>query len=74
MGRHLFFAITLIGIGILNSPIKAVPDAAQCEDQAANCVGRCANSGGGTNDNKCMWYCDRQVQRCLIRAHGVARW
>jgi hypothetical protein len=72
MARHLFFAITLMGIGmLLNSPAGAVQDAAQCEDQAANCVGRCANPGGGTNQNKCMLYCDRQVTRCLIRAHGA---
>jgi hypothetical protein len=33
MARHLFFAITLIGIGVfLNSPEEAVPDAARCED------------------------------------------
>jgi hypothetical protein len=34
MARHLFFAITIISMGVLNSPVKAVPDAAQCEDQA----------------------------------------
>ena len=74
MARHLFFAITLIGTGVLlNSPAEAVIDAARCEDQAANCVGRCANPGGGTNDNKCMRYCDRQVTRCLIRANDAAR-
>jgi hypothetical protein len=74
MARHLFFAITFIGIGLLlNSPAEAVRDARQCEDQAANCVGRCANPGGGTNQNKCMSYCNRQVTRCLIRAHGAAR-
>jgi hypothetical protein len=74
MARHLFFAITLIGIGVLlNSPAEAVKDAPRCEDQAANCVGRCANPGSGVNQNKCMSYCDRQVTRCLIRAHGVAR-
>ena len=74
MARHLFFAITLIGIGVLlNSPAEAVTNAARCEDQAANCVGRCANPGGGTNNNKCMGYCDRQVTRCLIRVHGAAR-
>jgi hypothetical protein len=74
MARHLFFAITLIGIGVLlNSTAEAVPDAAQCEDQAANCVGRCANRGGGTNDNKCMNHCNRQVTRCLVRAHDAAR-
>jgi hypothetical protein len=74
MARHLFLAITLIGIGmLLDSPAGAVSDAAQCEDQAANCIGRCANPGGGTNDNKCMIYCDRHVNRCLIRAHDAAR-
>src|SRR5258707_7783399 len=74
MARHLFFAITLVGIGVLlNSPAEAVTDAARCEDQAANCVGRCANPGGGTNDNKCMWYCDRRGARCLIRVRGAAR-
>jgi hypothetical protein len=62
MARHLFFAITLIGIGVLlNSPAQAVTNAARCEDQAANCMGGCANPGGGANDNKCMSRCDRQV-------------
>jgi hypothetical protein len=43
MARHLFFAITLIGTGVLlNSPAEAVT-AARCEDQTAQCVGRCAN-------------------------------
>ena len=74
MARHLFFATTLIGLGVLlNSPAEAVKNAAGCEDQAANCVGRCANPGGGTNDNKCMSHCDRQVTRCLIRVHDAAR-
>jgi hypothetical protein len=76
MARHLFFAITLIGIGtLLNSPAEAVPDTARCEDQAANCLGRCANPFGGAGQNKCLNYCDRQVNRCLIRANGAAsRW
>jgi hypothetical protein len=74
MARQLFFAITLIGIGLLlNSPAKAAKDGAQCEDQAANCVGRCANPGGGANNNKCMGHCDRQVTRCLIRVNDAAR-
>ena len=73
MARHLFFAITLIGTGVLqNSPAEAVA-AFRCEDQAANCVGRCANPSGGVNDDKCMRYCDRQVTRCLVRANGAAR-
>ena len=68
MARHLFFAIALIGTGVLlNSPAGAATDAAQCEDHAANCVGRCANPGGGTNDSKCMRSCDRRVISCLIR-------
>jgi hypothetical protein len=72
MARQLFFAVTLIGIGMfLNSSAQAGGDAARCEDHAANCVGRCANPGGGANQNKCMWYCDRQVTRCLIRVHGA---
>ena len=74
MARLLFFAITLIGIGVLShSPAEAAMNAALCENQASNCVGRCANPGSGTNDSKCMWYCDRQVNRCLVRAHDTAR-
>jgi hypothetical protein len=73
MTRHLFFAINLIGTGVLlNSPAEATT-AARCEDRAANCVGRCANFTGGAGDvrghqNKCMLYCDRQVISCMIRA------
>ena len=71
MARQLFFAITLMGIGmVLNSPAEAFPDAMRCEDQAANCVGRCANPGGGTNNSKCMLYCDRHVISCLVRAYS----
>ncbi len=59
MARHLFFAITLIGAGVLlNSPAEAVT-AARCEDQAANCLGRCVNPSGGTGQNRCLNYCDR---------------
>ena len=73
MARHLFFAITLIGTGVLlNSPAEAVT-AARCEDRAANCVGTCVNPTGGTNQNKCMRSCDRQVARCLIRAYDATR-
>ena len=67
MTPRLFFATTLIGTGmLLCSPAGATTDY-QCEDRAANCVGRCANPGGGANQNKCMWYCDRRVTSCLIR-------
>jgi hypothetical protein len=69
MTRHLFCAITFIGTGVLLSSAAEAVTAARCEDRAANCVGRCANPTGGTNNNTCMRYCDRQVTRCLIRAH-----
>jgi hypothetical protein len=71
MTRHLFLAITLIGAGVLlNSPAEAVT-ASRCEDRAANCVGGCPNRNAGTGQNKCLNYCDWQVTRCLIRAHGA---
>ena len=71
MTRHLLYAITLIGTGVLlNSSAEAMNY--RCEDRAANCVGRCANFTGGGGDrghqNKCMVSCDRQVTTCLIRA------
>jgi len=73
MTRPLFFAIALFGIGVLhNSPAEAVLGAPRCENNAANCVGRCANPDGGTNDNKCIIRCDKQVTACLIRAHDAA--
>jgi hypothetical protein len=73
MPRHLLFAITLLGVGgvFLNLPAKADIRAALCENQAANCVGRCANPGGGSNSNRCMGHCDRQVKACLIRVHDA---
>jgi len=72
MTRHLFFAITLIGTGmLLNAQAQAV-SALRCEDRAANCVGSCANVTGGAGDlrghqNKCMLTCDQRVIKCLIR-------
>ena len=72
MARRFFFAIILMGIGVLlNSRAEAVTDAPNCENNASNCLGRCANPGGGTYQNKCMSHCDRQVTRCLIRAHDA---
>ena len=71
MTRHLFLAITLIATGmLLQSPAAA--SALQCEDRAANCVGRCANRTGGAGDwgghqNKCMVQCDRRLDMCFIR-------
>jgi hypothetical protein len=70
VARQLCFAIALIGAAVLlNAPAEAVTDAA-CEEQAANCVG---SPGGAVNDNRCMNRCTRQVNSCLIRAHGAAR-
>ena len=74
MTRQLFFAIALIATGGLqNSPAEAVT-AQRCEDQAANCVGRCANYTGGAGDfrghqNKCMVHCERQVTICIRNAN-----
>ena len=73
MTRQLFFAITLIGTAVLlNSAAEAVT-AVQCEDKAANCLGRCADRTGGAGDlgghqSKCLLSCDRQLTRCIIRA------
>ena len=59
MTRHLFFAIALAGTAVLlNAPAEAT-SALQCENRAANCIGRCANYTGGAGDfrghqNKCM--------------------
>jgi hypothetical protein len=74
MARQFFFAIALLGVGVLlNSAAEAV-SAARCEDQAANCLGRCVNPSGGTGHNKCLSSCNRQVNRCLTRAHDASRW
>jgi hypothetical protein len=75
MARHLFFAITLMGIGVLfNSRAEAVTDGLHCENNAANCIGRCTNPGSGTfNNNKCMRSCDQHVTKCLTRWHDTRR-
>jgi hypothetical protein len=82
MTRQLFFAITLIGTGVLllNSAANAAT-AMQCEDRAASCIGRCADRTGGAGDwggyqNKCLPHCARQVTRCMIRTRCLAadRW
>jgi hypothetical protein len=72
MTRHLFFAITLIGTGMLLNAQAAAVTLARCEDRAANCVGRCADYTGGAGDfrghqNTCMRRCDQQVIMCMIR-------
>jgi len=77
MARQLFLAITLMGMAVLlYSPAQAAIDAPRCEDNAANCVGRCANPGAGTHENRCMLSCDRRVTRCLVRAYNAVprRW
>jgi Tfp pilus assembly protein PilW len=53
MARHLFFAIAFIGMGSLINSSAEATDAARCENAASNCIGRCANPGSGTNDNRC---------------------
>ena len=72
MTRHLFFAIALIGTGVLlNAPAAA--QQWQCEDKNANCLGRCTDKAGGAGDwgghqSKCM-RCDRQLIACYIRRY-----
>ena len=68
-----FFAIALMGTGILLlSPAKAVT-ALRCEDHAVNCGAGCTDVTGGAGDakghqNKCIQSCARQVSRCLSNA------
>ena len=74
MTRHLFFAITLIGTGVLLVSPAGAATALQCEDHAVNCEARCTDFTGGAGDfrghqNKCLSYCARQVNRCLGNAH-----
>ena len=74
MTRHLFFAITLMGAGMLFIPPAEAVIAPRCVDQAANCVGGCADFTGGAGDlrghqNKCMLRCDRQVTACYANAY-----
>ena len=70
MTRHLFFAISphRHGSAFQLSGRSQFLQLIRCEDRAANCVGTCANQGGGVNDNKCMRNCDLRVTTCLIRA------
>jgi hypothetical protein len=73
MTRHLFLAITLIGVaGLLTSPAQALWPL-RCDDLAASCT-LCANPyGGAFPSNKCVTSCDRKVTACLVRAHEAAR-
>jgi len=73
MTRQLFFAITLIGSAVLLNSAAEAATALQCEDKASNCLGRCADKTGGAGDrrghqSKCLVSCDRQLNRCVIRA------
>ena len=60
MARRLFFAITLIGTGMLFIPPAEAVIAPRCVDQAANCVGGCADftvglvTYGGIRTNACV--------------------
>jgi hypothetical protein len=72
MTRQLFFAITLIGTAVLLNSAAEAATALQCEDKAANCLGRCADRAAGAGDwggqrSKCL-PCDRRLNRCIIRA------
>ena len=74
MTRHLFFAITLIGTGmLLCSPAEATREDGNVRTRAANCLGRCADKAGGAGDwgghqSKCLKRCDRQLIRCVRNA------
>ena len=74
MARHLFLAITLIGVaGLLNSPAQALWPL-RCDDLAASCT-LCPNPyGGAFPSNKCVTSCDRRVTACMVRAHQARRW
>ena len=72
MTRQLFFAITLIGTAVLFNLAAEAATAVQCEDKAANCLGRCADRTAGAGDwgghrSQCL-PCDRRLNRCIIRA------
>ena len=72
MTRQLFFAIALMGTGVLlNSPAEA--QVWPCEDRVANCLGRCTDRTGGAGDwrghqSKCL-RCDWQLIRCVRNAN-----
>jgi hypothetical protein len=69
MTRHLFFAIAVLGTGVLvNSPADAVTPL-QCEERNANCLGTCRDVTGGAGDwrghqNKCVRSCIGRLTRC----------
>lgn len=71
MTRQLVFAMTLLGGGLLpNSPVEA--QQWRCEDQAANCLGRCVDRAGGAGDwgghqSRCL-RCDWRLIKCVRNA------
>ena len=72
MTRRLFFAITLIGTGVLLNSLAGAQQF-QCEDRSANCLGRCTDRTGGAGDwlghpSKCL-RCDRQLIKCVRNAN-----
>jgi hypothetical protein len=74
MTRHLFFAIALIGSGVLLVSPAAATTAAQCEEQGLNCEGGCPDITGGAGafrgrQNMCIEHCVRRVNACLVNAH-----
>jgi hypothetical protein len=73
MTRQHFFALTFIGTTVLLNTAAGAATALQCEDKASNCLGTCADWTGGAGDrdgrqSKCLLSCDRQLNKCIIRA------
>ena len=77
MKQQLFFAITILGTGVLlNSPSTA--NQRQCQERGINCMAKCDDPTGGAGDlgghqNKCLQYCSRQLDRCMTRYATIAR-
>jgi len=70
MIRKLFFAITLLGTGVLLNSPSGMANQRQCQDRNVNCMARCEDPTGGAGDlgghqNKCLQYCSRQLDRCM---------
>lgn len=82
MTRQLFFAIALVGTGILLIAPAEAATRLQCEDRAVNCEARCTDVTGGAGDvyghlNTCHQSCAQRVSICLsnsfIRSNASIR-
>jgi hypothetical protein len=78
MTRQLFFAITILGTGVLLDLPSGMANQLQCQDRSANCLGKCADRTGGAGDlgghqNKCLLYCSRQLAKCMVRNATIER-